>query len=595
MKRLATILALLVAAQGWAISITNIASGSWTNPAIWNPAQIPTFSDTANVTGYTVTVDRLMNVGTLNHTAGTITFNAGANGSTISNDWNFLGGVENGTSTNTIHEYTGTHQCAVGRISPIILDTPGSMMVSGAYNVGVCYILNCAYTNQFTSMYGYLTYVGLVNLNGGTLTNTGYSIVLNNNGTYTNSPLNALPGSYWYLGASVTIMLKSGTTYDLSRFFQNCKTDGVGWQSLFFQSVNTTLPLPSIVIQNVTNWMGAGITIGLNNTLCPNVNIDSCVLASTGNAGLNISDSPNITNPTVVVKITNSTIGNTNTYPGGSPVASLLGSVGGTLTITNSTLRLGIQGGQTFYIGAANGNTYLTNANITAVSVNYSGAYVSPSGTFYQKNSSLTITNQGGNPCLLKSSLSLTSDTPFDTAWIQANGSTPVNGLNGTWRCGTLINSNPTATFNLFGYTLTTSTTSNYSKLIGSNSAILVDQALVNVGASGVFSQMTSTVQFGTTTNAASCNVTNFYNLLCNTPGKSVTLTNSKTVIQGTLASTGLAASNVTWTGGATLTLSNKAYLFSTSPYIRFAGKDVEVWDAAGGTNQLGTGDYWPR
>ena len=215
MRQLVAILfAVMLVAQGWAISITNIASGSWTNPAIWNPAQIPTFSDTANVTGYTVTVDRLMNVGTLNHTAGTITFNAGANGSTISNDWNFLGGVENGTSTNTIHEYTGTHQCAVGRISPIILDTPGSMMVSGAYNVGVCYILNCAYTNQFTSMYGYLTYVGLVNLNGGTLTNTGYSIVLNNNGTYTNSPLNALPGSYWYLGASVTIMLKSGTTYD---------------------------------------------------------------------------------------------------------------------------------------------------------------------------------------------------------------------------------------------------------------------------------------------------------------------------------------------------------------------------------------------
>ena len=21
----------------------------------------------------------------------------------------------------------------------------------------------------------------------------------------------------------------------------------------------------------------------------------------------------------------------------------------------------------------------------------------------------------------------------------------------------------------------------------------------------------------------------------------------------------------------------------------------LEVWDAAGGTNQLGTGDYWPR
>jgi len=130
--------------------------------------------------------------------------------------------------------------------------------------------------------------------------------------------------------------------------------------------------------------------------------------------------------------------------------------------------------------------------------------------------------------------------------------------------------------------------------LIASNSTILVDQSLINAG-SGVFSQMTSTVQFGTTTNTATCNVTNFYNVLCNTAGKSIALTNAATKVLGTFSSTGAAASNVTWTSGSALTLSNKAYLYFTSPFIGFAGKDVEVWDAASGTNKLGRGDYFPR
>ena len=95
MRQLVAILfAVLLAVQGWAISITNIASGSWTNPAIWNPAQIPTFADEAVLTGstYTVTVhSQPINVGTITLNNGTLSMGS-STGNIASNSFLQLNG-----------------------------------------------------------------------------------------------------------------------------------------------------------------------------------------------------------------------------------------------------------------------------------------------------------------------------------------------------------------------------------------------------------------------------------------------------------------------------------------------------------------------
>jgi len=148
-------------------------------------------------------------------------------------------------------------------------------------------------------------------------------------------------------------------------------------------------------------------------------------------------------------------------------------------------------------------------------------------------------------------------------------------------------------TLSTAGNMMTASILTNFGTIVASNSTILIDQSFINSG--GIFNQMTSTVQFGLSNDVASCNLTNFYNLICNFAGKPISLTNSTIIVGGTFSSIGSSASNVVWTGNSTLVLSNKAYLYFTSPYITFSIKDVEIWDASGGTNHTGTGDYYPH
>lgn len=583
MKRLATILALLVAAQGWAISITNIASGSWTNPAIWSPAQIPTFADESVITGYTVTVhSRPINVGTFSQSAGTLTLSAGY--SIISNAVNMMNGGGWTWPNGCTVEVAGAI-CNVGTTTYMAYNIP-NVPNSRLYFSSSCVItclndssrywppVSCANTGKTVDVYGggWFCYPQPLFLNGGTLNGHGVGGVISSS-FYTRTPSNSVNAA----SGSTVINFSNGLGWDSAILTNNVSpilsgstfsnnyfafTFNAGVAPNRYLIIITNCPINcsrfasqgAVYMADITNgYIGSASDLTFINTYNFSSNVPSVFTNSTlffdGYSTLNVGYSPLTTIVDSTITFTNkagaASIFDNGTLTGGSP-----------LKLTRSTLNV------------------------------FSKSITVPASIKATNWSNVTVNQTGGS-----STFNFRGE-PISNLTVSGSGSITLSGA--ITAQGLTVLSNGTS-LRPSGYTLTTSTTSNYSKLIGSNSTILVDQALVNVGASGVFSQMTSTVQFGTTTNAASCNVTNFYNLLCNTPGKSVTLTNSKTVIQGTLASTGLAASNVTWTGGATLTLSNKAYLFSTSPYIRFAGKDVEVWDAAGGTNQLGTGDYWPR
>ena len=150
-----------------------------------------------------------------------------------------------------------------------------------------------------------------------------------------------------------------------------------------------------------------------------------------------------------------------------------------------------------------------------------------------------------------------------------------------------------------FNITTGTITVDSGGRLYLTNNTTIINSAINNVGTGQFITQSGGgggTIQFGTTATPATSNITNFYNLVCTTPGKQVTLTNAKVVVSGVLSSIGTAQSNVTWTGNASITLSHKAWLMFTSPFISFVGgMQAEIWDAAAGTNRLNNGDYFPR
>ena len=72
------------------LSITNVASGSWTNGPTWTPTITPSGYDTSVITGYTVTADANFNAGTITFTGGTLT---GTGNGTISNQFFMTGGT----------------------------------------------------------------------------------------------------------------------------------------------------------------------------------------------------------------------------------------------------------------------------------------------------------------------------------------------------------------------------------------------------------------------------------------------------------------------------------------------------------------------
>jgi hypothetical protein len=109
-----------------------MASGSWTNAAIWSAGTVPTFAADVVLTGYTVTVHNQAAVAnSLQLTSGNLVF-AGNAGLTLSNNASILGGATWSTGTRRVIGIIGTLTFSGGAISnSLIYLVGGDHVLSG--------------------------------------------------------------------------------------------------------------------------------------------------------------------------------------------------------------------------------------------------------------------------------------------------------------------------------------------------------------------------------------------------------------------------------------------------------------------------------
>ena len=155
MRRL-LILLVLWPVVGWGASITNIASGLFTNAAIWQGGVLPTVADVAVVTGYTVTVDSSILVSGLWHVAGTVNYTNNPNIEIKGAGAIKTAGTLNGSATLiATQQTTGVRQntgwnypnLVVGGSGVTVFLTNGATIVTSNITVNGGTINNGAYNN----------------------------------------------------------------------------------------------------------------------------------------------------------------------------------------------------------------------------------------------------------------------------------------------------------------------------------------------------------------------------------------------------------------------------------------------------------------
>ena len=135
MRLLAFLLLLPLAALGQ--THYPMASGSWTNAAIWSAGTVPTFASDVVITGYTVTVHNQAAVAnSLQLTSGNLVF-AGNTGLTLSNNASILGGATWSSGTRRAIRIIGTLTFSGGAISNSIIHLSGGdhVLSGGVFGV----------------------------------------------------------------------------------------------------------------------------------------------------------------------------------------------------------------------------------------------------------------------------------------------------------------------------------------------------------------------------------------------------------------------------------------------------------------------------
>ena len=218
-------------------SFTNIATGSWTNPAIWTQpigasTNWPTGFDEAVMpsSNYTVTVhSQPINVGTLTHNNGTLVF-GNNNYNVFSNMWMFIGGSEVlGNSTNEVcQNMTATNINRTFGTSTIRMTGNGLYTNNNSY-MYIGYNFECGFSNKTTTLAGgnYGQDVDhSLRLMGGTTVVYRSSLIVTPQSvnSWTNTFVSSLPGTVIDLqGGGITFIPYSNGVWDVSPFFYNAK------------------------------------------------------------------------------------------------------------------------------------------------------------------------------------------------------------------------------------------------------------------------------------------------------------------------------------------------------------------------------------
>lgn len=522
MRRLIAILFLLPVIAS--AQITNIATGNWTNSAIWAGGTIPTFGNAAAITGYTVTVSSPVTVGTLTWTATVAANNFTNNGYlTISNQ--FVRAARNAVAG------TGTIEIAGGNWSnatviagqrtsfgqTVLFTGNGSMTAadnSSSDNFGTLSAAQSGRTNTF----GNRT-VGCVNLvlSGGVISNFGTLNV----GQYNALTSTNLTGTFSGTGTISAIAfrwaIRGGVTGDLSSVLSGITVKDTG------------LSFSLYACPDATN-LGAAVVLLTNN--------------------LSLVSNPNMVSTfPMELRILNCSVGS----PG------LSSATRGSYVVSNSTVIL-----SSAFQPSARSATTTNHLNVMDSSIVATGlVYLSPVSTNQFVRSTLrvvgdnnvTINTTLGTNIWNSSTLVLEGSTGSGNGTISASGTTldsvecPLGGgsraigLASALACDSFSNS---MTVKLNGFSLNaTSLTQTSGVFVASNSTVTAT-TIRQTG--GTYSNMTSTVLV-----SQSSNLTNYWSLA---PAGTVTLTNAAISVSGTLA--GQAGSSINL---GTLTLSNPGFV----------------------------------